>query len=320
MTSKPFKPTLSEAALVEWILGDPKKRFAVHYRNSGGIHLCERTVRREDGRWEFRRIGGVDPSLEDQPVVARFGGKLKFDPHGLQVAGLAEVSAAATSWPDERKRYETLTADLYRPTPWSYDSAIVTLTTAAADWWAEKGKAAHGKMLAKLEEKKSAAAANERVAIFGARQGYGGGRYSGLHADVAGLGEIIGKAESIVPKWTGMRPAFSAVIVRETETRFYLRDAQKLTNAYLRTEGGIGRNAESYIEKKYLILDNATAADIARLKAFDEEIQSDYVAMRESLIDEMVPVLIASMARHEQKAAEIDGTFKEMMESIRPGK
>ena len=320
MTSKPFKPTLSEAALVEWILGDPEKRFAVHYRNSGGIHLCERTVQRQDGRWEFRRISGVDPSLEDQSVVARFGGKLKFDPRGLHVAGLAEVSAAATSWSDERKRYEALTADLHRQTPWSYDSAIVTLTAAAAGWWEKNGKPAHEKMLAKLEERKAAAAANERVAVFGIRQGYGGGRYSGQYADVARLGEIIGKAESIVPKWAGTRPAFSAVIVRETETRFYLRDARKLTDAYLRTEGGIGRNAESYIDKKYLILDNATAADVERLKAFDEEIQSDYVAMREKLIDEMVPVLIASLDRHQQKSAEIDGTFKEMMESLRPTK
>lgn len=319
MTSKPFKPTLSEASLVGWILDDPEKRFAIHYRNSGGVHLCERTVQRDDGKWEIRRISGSNPSPEDAPAVDKFGGKLKFDPHNLKVAGLAGVSAAATQWPDERKAYEAFIEGIHRPTQWSYDAAIVTLTPAAAAWWESKGRSAQEKLLAKIAQKKAAAAAKERVAVFGCRQNYRAGRYEGQHAHTIGrIAQIVGIAEGVVPKWKGMRPAFSAVITRETETRYYLRDVVNLTDANLRIEGGIGSNVERYIEKNYLLIDNATPEEIARLKAFDDDIRTDYVELRDRVVDEMVPVLIAALERKDQKEAEIDGRFGELVASLRP--
>ncbi|NTF18052.1 hypothetical protein G6L37_06515 [Agrobacterium rubi] len=321
MTSKPFKPTLPEAALIEWLLADPARRFAVCYGNSGVVHLCERTVEVEEGRWDYRRISSADPSPEDQPTVARFGGKLKFDPHNLKFAGLVTTFAAATQWPEGRKAFEAFDAGIFRRTRWSYDSTIVVLTDAAEEWWKSKGQAAHEKMLAKLLAKKAAAAALERVGVFGSRWSYDAGPYRGKHSDDVGrVAEVVSKAESVMPKWSGMRPAFSAVIVRETDTRYYLRDTVSLTNSWLRPDGGAGRNVEKYIEKKYLILDNATAADIERLKDFDAEIISDYAAMRDKLVDEMIPMLIASLDRRDQKSAEIDGTFDELMESIRARK
>ena len=69
-----------------------------------------------------------------------------------------------------------------------------------------------------------------------------------------------------------------------------------------------------------LDVDNATEADIARLKAFDEGIEQDYAEMRDRLVDDMVPVMLAALERTAQKSAEIDGTFKELIASMRkPG-
>jgi hypothetical protein len=321
MSSKPFKPTLPEASLVEWILGDPEKRFAIHYSNTGGIHLCERTKQNADGRWEFRRISGADPSPEDKPVVERFGGKLMFNPHNLNLAGLVEVLPAATSWPDVRKRFDEVAAGLFRQRSWQYDSSIVILTPAAATWWEEKGRAAQEKFLAKRAAKKAEMAAKERVGVFGGRAKFYGDKYQGKYADGVGrVLELIGKAASVAPQWSGVRVAFSAVITRETATRYYLRDIVNLTSANLRPDGGYGSNVEQYIEKKFLILDNATPEDIARLVEFDKGINADYTAVREKLIDDLIPALLATYERSEQKAAEIDGTFFDLLDTLKKGK
>lgn len=321
MTKKPFKPTQSEAALIEWLLEAPEKRFAIHYRNSGGIHLCERATMREDGKWEFRRISGADPASPDKPVVDRFGGKLKLDPHNLRMAGLVIVAAAATTWPDEKERFAQLTSDLYRPTAWQYDCAIVVPSTTAKDWWEAKGSVALEKFVAKREEKKRAAAALERVGVFAVRREYGIAPYKGMRIDLEGrLAEATQTALAVVPRWAGVRPAFSAVIVRETETRYYIRDIVQLTTANLKIDGGMGSNTERYIDKSFLLLDHATEAEIAKLKAFDDEIVADYEAMRDKLVNELVPGILNAMDHKAQKAAEIDGTFHDMMAALRPDK
>jgi hypothetical protein len=322
MTKKPFTPNLQELALVRWILEAPGKRFAMFYNDPGTVVLHERDqLRDEDGLWTVRRIHYANPRPEDDETIASFGGKLKMDPYGLRNAGLMVTSAVATNFDHERKRFKEYTADIWTPGNWPYNAVLGTLTDAAAEWWEKTGRARYDKLVAKKQQQKAQAAANERVAVFGVKTTYKGKSYGGIHADAVGrVNEIIGLASGVVPKWRGMRPAFAAVITRETDTRYYIREERKLTGAYLPTQGGIGRNVERYIDKDCLILDNATEADIARLKSFDEGIEQDYAEMRDKLIDDMVPVMLAALERTAQKSAEIDGTFEELIASMRkPG-
>ncbi|MNU41379.1 hypothetical protein D3C71_301080 [compost metagenome] len=319
MTKKPFTPNLQELALVRWILASPEKRFAMFYNDPGTVILYERDkLRDEDGRWTVRRIHYANPRPEDDATIESFGGKLKMDPYGLRNAGLMLTSPVATNFDHERKRFNEYTADIWIEGKWPYNAVLGTLTADAADWWEKSGKARYEKLIAKKQQKKEEAAANERVGVFGAEMAYRGKSYSGIHADAVGrVREIIGMASGVVPKWRGMRPAFSAVITRETDTRYYIREEQKLTDAYLPTQGGHGRNVERFIEKDYLILDHATEADIERLKAFDAGIEQDYAGMRDALVDNMVPVMLAALERTTQKSAEIDETFKELIASLR---
>lgn len=319
MTAKPFKPNLQELALVRWILESPEKRFAMFYNDPGTVILYERDkLRDEDGRWTVRRIHYANPRPEDDATIESFGGKLKMDPYGLRNAGLMLTSPVATNFDHERKRFNEYTADIWIEGNWPYNAVLGTLTEAAAEWWEKSGRARYDKLIAKKQEAKAHAAANERVAVFGLNAAYKGKSYAGLHADAVGrVSEIIGLASGVAPKWRGMRPAFAAVITRETETRYYLREERRLTGAYLPAEGGAGRNVERYIDKQYLILDHASEADIARLKAFDEGIEQDYTEMRDKLVDDMVPVMLAALERTAQKSAEIDGTFEELIASMR---
>ncbi len=319
MTKKPFTPNLQELALVRWLLETPEKRFAMFHSDIGTVILYEREqIREEDGLWTVRRIHYANPRPEDDATIESFGGKLKMDPWNLRNAGLVVTSAVASGLDDERKRFNEYTADIWIPGKWPFNATLGTLTAEAADWWEKIGRARYEKLFAKKEQKKAEAAANERVAVFGLETAYKGKSYGGVHADAVGrVSEILGLAAGVVPKWRGMRPAFSAVITRETDTRYYIRDEKKLTAAYLPTQGGIGRNVERYVDKEYLILDHATAADIARLQAFDAGIEQDYAEMRDKLVDDMVPVMIAALERTGQKSAEIDGTFAELLASMR---
>lgn len=319
MTKKPFTPNLQELALVRWLLGAPEKRFAMFHSDPGTVVLYEREqIREEDGLWTVRRIHYANPGPEDDATIESFGGKFKMDPWNLRNAGLVVTSAVASGFEDERKRFRDYTADIWIPGKWPFNATLGTLTADAAEWWETAGRPRYEKLIAKKREAKAEAAANERVAVFGAEMAYKGKSYSGIHAEAVGrVQEIIGMASGVVPKWRGMRPAFAAVITRETDTRYYIREERKLTDAYLPAEGGIGRNVERYIDKKYLLLDHATEADIARLKTFDAGIEQDYVEMRDTLVDNMVPVMLAALERSAQKSVEIDETFKELIASMR---
>jgi hypothetical protein len=323
MAAKAFKGNLQELAFIGWMLESPEKRFATFFSRSGGVSLFERALQREDGLWTVRRISGLDPRPEDGETLARFGGRLKLDEYGLRNAGLVATASAATTSAEERMRFESYLADINLDGGrWVYNSVLATLTPKAAEWWESEGKARYERQLAKLHDKKAAEKAKERVAVFGVRQTYDGTEYAGTHAGTVGrVGEILGIANSIVPKWRGMRPAFSAVIVRETETRYYIRDAKKLTGAYLLVEGAMTRNNDGrYVDKDKLILDNATDADIARLRAFDDTVSEEYSEMRDKLLDDLVPVLLNAIERNVQKSAEIDGTFAEMLAAMTKNK
>jgi hypothetical protein len=320
MTAK-FAPSLQELALVEWLLAAPEKRFAAFY-NSGGMILYERDrIREEDGLFTLRRIVDANPAPEDDAVVARFGGKLKLDPWMLHNAGLVVRSSNSTPDNVERQRFKDSVADIWITGTWSHGVSHVRAAPSASAWWNTVGRARHEMLLAKLAAKKAAVAAKERVAIFGKTCNYTGGEYSGVHADAAGRSaEAIGVVKGKLPKWRGMRPAFSAVIARETDSRYYLKDIRAMSDARLDLQGGIGRNVERYVDKDRLILDHATEDDIERMKEFDRKIVEDYVAMRDRLIDEMVPSILASLDRSVQKAAEIDDTWAELLSSMSKGK
>jgi hypothetical protein len=319
MTKKPFTPNLQELALVRWILESPGKRFAMFYDEPGTVILYERDkLRDEDGLWNVRRIHYANPRPEDDVTIESFDGKLKMDPYGLRNAGLIQTSAVATTFADERKRFKDYTSDIWIPGNWGHNAVLGTLTEAAAEWWEKTGRAQYEKLFAKRQAKKAKAAENERVAVFGVTTTYKGKPYCGIHKDAVGrVNEIIGIASGMAPKWRGMRPSFAAVITRETETRYYLRDERKLTGAYLPVEGGIGRNVERYIDKQHLILDHATEADIARLSSFDEGVEQDYAEMRDKLVDGMIPVMMAALERTEQKSAEINDMFGDLLASMR---
>lgn len=318
------KFTLSDLALLSWLIEAPERRFSIVYPLSGKMSLWERTERGEDGLWSFDMISSGRPSRE---TLDRFGGKMKFREYTLQKAGLVEMFRSGSANKDERARFNAHVSDVRVPERWDgspfwgSDSVLVLPTAAAQDWWNSVGRPRYEKLIAKVSEKRAAVAAKERVAVFGCRARYRPDPYDGVHAAQAGFASMAaGEVSKIIPKWEGMRPAFCAVIVRETDTRCYIREARRLSNVHLNTQTTGTVPFESWISKEYLLLDHATEADIAKLKTFDEGVVTDYAEMRDRTIDAMVPALVDALRRGDQKAAEIDGMFADMLATIRSKK
>lgn len=319
------KFSLSDLALLSWLLESPEKRFAIVFEISGGISLWERLERSEDdGLWSTRRISSSKPTHSDIDTLERFGGKMKFRDYTLREAGLVEMIRPTAVKTGEKERFDQFVSDVrvgprWNGMPsWSDNGILVLPTAAAAEWWETTGKARYDKLFAKYQEKKAKAASTERVAVFGLRSTYSVASYDGVHAKEKGRASIAaGLISDVVPKWKGVRPAFSAVVVRETDTRFYIRAAKRLSNANLSPESTRSVPVEHWVSKEYLLLDNASELDIAKLRAFDEEVSGDYVVMRDRAIDAMVPALAAAFDRSDQKAAEIDGTFGDLLAALR---
>lgn len=317
MTKQSFKPTLQELAFVSWLLDAPEKRFALFYSDAT-LKLYDRVEQRpEDGLWTVARIYSKKPGRENADVVARFGGKIRLGYHDLAKAGIVVAYSAGRLTGDDRARYKEYLSDIFITGAWP-DSAVLAFASATArEWWETVGRARYDLLLAKHLEKAAKAAEKERVAVFGRRENYPAGDYAGAFSGEKGrAAEAVSSASATVPKWQGIRPAFAAVVVRETETRFYVRDAVRLSDSYLGVQSTNGAVVEHWIDRKYLVLDHASPADIDRLKSFDKVVCGDYRSMRDRLVDEMVPALIKAMGETDQKSAEIDGTFADLLASL----
>lgn len=317
------KFSLSDLALLSWLIEVPERRFAIVNPLSGAISLWERIELGEDGLWSFDKVSSFRPTPE---IHERFGGKMKFREYTLQKSGLIEMVRALAVDKSEKARFNDYVSDIRVPKRWNGDTVwgsgvLVLPTSAAPEWWESVGRPRYEKLIEKISEKKAVAAAKERVAVFGLRAKYSVDSYEGIHAAQAGFASMAaGIVSEIVPKWKGVRPAFSAVVVRETETRCYIRDAKRISNVHLNPQTTATVPVESWISKEYLLLDNATEVDIAKLKTFDEGVCTDYVEMRDRTIDAMVPALVEALRRGDQKSAEIDGTFADMLADIRSKK
>ncbi|WP_327210004.1 hypothetical protein [Rhizobium leguminosarum] len=313
------KLSLQDLAFLSWLLESPEKRFALFYKAGGGLKLFERVVRREeDGLWTVARISSKTPKREDAPTLERFGGKLNLSEYPLRNAGLLVTYDAGKLMGDEKQRYREYLSDIWITGSWSDNAVLARPSPTAAEWWETTGRARYDKLFARFQEKKAALATKERIAVFGLRARYRVGAYEGVHAKTTGRGSLAaGVVAEIAPKWTGVRPAFSATVVRETETRLYVRDAQRISDLGLSPETTRGAVPEYWVSKEYLILDHATEADVEKLRAFDEDVLTDFAAMRDKLVDTMVPALVEALDRSDQKAAEIDGMFSDMLAALR---
>ena len=308
---------LRELALLKWLAGAPADRFAMSVETRDlktFLRLYEKQEPRADGLREvvrFETSRKTVPTAETAAVASEFGGRIEAEIFYLRLAGYVSVVPHATSRFGEKsepERFNACVSDVYLPGSWPLSAAYVAITDDGIAFWNASGSARHAQLLEKVEEKNRKLKTLERRAVFGWSSRFD--RRVPPH-----LQDIVPGVEVPLPVMTGIRPRFAATVVRETATRLYIRDATNDRGyASLRVAGS---GVDRYVERKDLILDNASEEAIRRLFAFDEAEQQEHYGRCERAAEEIVPILKRMLDSKVQTNASHADMFAELLASLK---
>ncbi|MCV9964527.1 hypothetical protein OIU34_21795 [Pararhizobium sp. BT-229] len=107
-----------------------------------------------------------------------------------------------------------------------------------------------------------------------------------------------------------------ATIIGETDKRFKVRDTKSI-NGNPTNWMGLEIKREVYVEHEYLLLDNATDADIARLAAFDKEYAREVEEIGRKVCEEIVPIVARMADRLAQKMGQQKDMLAELIDSLK---
>lgn len=306
--AKPPRPSLfnlRQLSLVSWLLSAPEgaRRFMV---DTGKVLKFYETgaPREEDGLLPVAAFNAEDRADVATEVRADFGGSFKFDMSDLMMTDL--VRAYPRRYPNmaaDAVSFEDKVADIYIPGKWNLESVYYEIAGDwTGEWYLEKGKARREKLLSAVKEKDAALL---RRAVFGRTVQI----QPSIPEELAKLLPEHYRFE--LPGQTVVRPCMVATIVSETDKRFKVRDEQPI-NGNSTHWMGLEIKHEKYVEREYLLLDNATDADVAALAAFDEEYIREVEEIGRKTCEEIVPII----ARMAERLAQKKGQQKDMLADL----
>lgn len=307
---RPSLFNLRQLSLVSWLLSAPEgtRRFMV---DSGRVRKFYETAapREEDGLLPISGFHAEDRGDVAAEARADFGGSFKFDMSELMKADL--VRAYPRRFPNMARdavSFEDKVADIYIPGKWNLESVYYEIAGGwTGEWYLEKGKARREKLLAAVKEKDTSML---RRAVFGRT-------VSIRPAIPAALAELLPDHYRFeLPGQTVVRPCMVATIVSETEKRFKVRDEVSI-NGNSTHWMGLEIKREKYVEREYLLLDNATDADVARLAAFDAEYVREVEEIGRKVCEEIVPIVARMADRLEQKKGQHDDMLADLISSLK---
>lgn len=309
--SRPAALGIQELALVGWLAADPANRFAMASERSFACY--EKLEPRPDGKRPVRKIADWEKDEHSKALKPWFGGVIGCKHQRVAAAGhVVSYAMLGTYGKNDRVLFEEAVADIYIPGRWIHGSSYIALSPTGGSWWENEGKAAHAAALEKLEKAAARAKASERRALFGWVRNFVGDIPDGLRKSVpAGC-------EMPLPRLKGLRPVLTAIIVRETAERYYLRDVRSVSQGdSLITHSAIRDNGkERYIEKGRLMLDYASDAAIDELVRFDSEQQQDHNERCRLAAEELLPILRRHADAMKQNEASHDDRLRELLAKI----
>ncbi|NTF17931.1 hypothetical protein G6L37_05910 [Agrobacterium rubi] len=302
---------VQELALAGWLAADPGNRFAM----AGGRYFAcyEKLPPRQDGKRPVAKIGDWEKTGQAASLKVWFGGTIGCKPSRLADLGYFSVYAMlGTVGRNDRILFQEAVADIHIPGSWNLDSRYIALTASGEAWWAAEGREAHAAALDKIAAASARAKAAERRAVFGWVAGFD--RY--LPEDLEN--QLPRGVEVPLPKLRGVRPMVSAIIVRETAERYYVRDVRPIRQGESLTAhvGVREHNREHYIEKDRILLDHASDAAIASLALFDREQQQDHNERCRRAAEELIPILRRHAEAVVQNEAAHDDRLRDLLKGL----
>jgi hypothetical protein len=297
MDREPPSPLrLQELALVGWLCERPAARFAVvtgsdeHAR----FKLYERTDRLETGAFEVVVLTDYQTGKEADEAKAAFGGNIRWNSGALVAAGHVRKSDHGRRAGDDFSPFEQAFKDVPPSPEWPDGSHYVILSGAPTMfWWQSSGRSLYEAMLEDAAERQAQAAARRRKGVFGKVMGYD--RKAPEHL----IDELPQGMEIPLPRLNAMRPLCTAEIVRETTTRFIVKNVEPFDRNTVFTSSLVAKRLgdETYVERDHLMIDWATNEDVEEVRAFDEAKQREHDERCRKAAAEIVPIMKANLER-----------------------
>lgn len=295
-SDKPLRASqfnLRQLTLVSWLLSAPEgsRRFVV--ASGRMLKFFETGAVREDGKLPVTVILDDGRSPASRELEAEFGGKIKVSPDDLVQSGL--LTCFHTRYPAMDKAqvsFAEKVADIYIEGSWGLGGSYYEIGGDwVRDWYAQNGASRRRKLLDALLAKSEAV---RRRAVFG--------RTWRIEPRIPEeLSKLLPARYSLnLPSQTIRRPCVIATVTAETDKRFKVRDIKPI-NGNSSTWLGLTIGKDEFFEREYLMLDNATDADVAALAAFDEEYVREVQEIADQALAEIVPILSRMGDRMNQK-------------------
>jgi len=317
-TKKPPKFDYHLLALLGWLSENPNARLLSSY--GAGLDqnyptLYELSPKREDGK---RSIAQVFPardsraSDESVELVKRLGGRVSNDYHKLLQQGFL---LSMSSMYENTKAFEKFVSTLEPRHEFHWSQKMFLLTKKGFEYWNEAGKAHYEKLHAKRLAAREEA---DRLILIGVDGVVRPILPERLEKMVNGAGLRLPDISRKV-----VRPYAIARVTKETATRFYVEDVDLLQGDAYALSGGHsgspieGRAPNQYVEKKHVMLDNATKAGAARVVSTDVEYADDLRGIMLASLQQIIPLLSEMNLRLAQKGSERDDMMGELLQSLR---
>lgn len=306
------KPGILELSLLGWLAEDPGNRFAMASEHTFACY--EKQAPREDGLRPVRKLADFQNDADSDALKEWFGGKIAWKAGALLEDGffVRHLMLGSAFKKDDRELFQKAVADVYIPGSWNLSSAYIGVTDAGIEWWKSTGAELHASLLTKIGAKREKERASERRAVFGWV----------MHFDrktPERIQDMLPQGMELpLPRLSGLRPMFTARIVKETPDRFYVEDVQALNKAssLIATLGVRTHGKHQYVDRDRLMLDHASQSDAAALLAFDLSQQEDHSDRCRRAAEELEPIIRRYIAGAVQNEAEHADRMRELLERL----
>lgn len=306
------KPGILELSLLGWLAEDPANRFAMASEYTFACY--EKQAPREDGLRSVRKLADFQNDADSDALKEWFGGKIAWKAGALleDAFFVRHLMLGSAFKKDDRELFQRAVADVYIPGSWNLSSAYIGVTDAGIEWWKSTGAELHASLLAKIGAKREKERASERRAVFGWVMNFDRKTPERIQ-DMLPQG-----MELPLPRLSGLRPMFTARIVKETPDRFYVEDVQALNRAssLIASLGVRTHGKHQYVDRDCLMLDHASQSDADALLAFDLSQQEDHSDRCRRAAEKLEPIIRRYIAGAVQNEAEHADRMRELLKQL----
>lgn len=296
-------------AFIDWLAESPAKRFAILWASHRG---------QDNGPtfYELNDAGGYTSfnhwSSGSTELAERFGGTINIDLEPLKKAQLINClqsnAKSADGGPNNFVKFIMQAGMDYNESRF-FLSTVYRANRQTLEWWNRQGKDV---FLALKEKRNEERASVERTVLIGVPC-----IVSPFAIKPANLPDNMPK---MFRNLTITRPTYTATVVKETDTRLYITDLERVREKTSSSDSeeryGIvqGRSPNLYVEKTNIMVDYTDEATVSALTALDADEVEAYRSVVASTWSDISGPILNMEARLIQAEAARDDMVREILE------